>query len=117
MTGNRNHLIARSPFYRMNGHFIRSKSTQNQIIKGIEDKLGLEVTDDLLTQMWFIYRAWMLHPFQADDEPGHKTRRVYAEGVEEALINLMKKTFKDSLFNKKTNSRIETEHHSIALQM
>lgn len=40
MTGDRHHITARSSFYRMNGHFIRGKSTQNQIVQEIENKLG-----------------------------------------------------------------------------
>lgn len=118
MTGDRHHLTARSPFYRMNGHFIRGKSTQNQIVKGIEDKLGLEVTDELLSQMRFIYSAWLLHPFLANDEHVHKSRRIYAEGVENALINLMRKKFNSSaIFNKKSSSKANSEYDLIAQQI
>lgn len=118
MTGDRHHLTARSPFYRMNGHFIRGKSTQNQIVKGIEDKLGLEVTDELLAQMSFIYYAWLLHPFHANDEQNHMSRRVYGEGVENALISIMRKNFGDNaVFNKRVSSINNPEYALIAQQI
>lgn len=38
-TGDRNHVSARSPFYRMNGHFIPYESaTDNQMFKGLLNK-------------------------------------------------------------------------------
>lgn len=59
--------------------------------------------------MHFIYYAWLLHPFQENDEQIHKVRRVYVECVESVLINLMKERFEDAVFNKRANSRVSPE--------
>jgi hypothetical protein len=46
MTGDRKHRMARSPFYRMAGHFNQlSTSTENQIIKGIREHCDISDKD------------------------------------------------------------------------
>lgn len=88
MTGDRNHTVARSPFYRMSGHFSTRKSTENQIVKGIERTFGASVKDDnVLTKMSFTYYSWMIQPFHKDiDKMKHHENRVAAEKIESGLI-------------------------------
>ncbi len=91
MTGDRKHITARSPFYRMSGHFMLGKSTQNQIIKGLRKQLGIEeITDTLLCEVEFTYYAYLLNEFDKTDEKGHHLKRKYGEQVESCLIAKMK---------------------------
>lgn len=94
MIGDRKHLTARSPFYRMTGHFMLGGSTQNQIIKGIKAHLNIaEVTDKVLCQIQFIYYAWLLQDFIKGDFVMHPVKRSFAEKVESCLIDKMRVAF------------------------
>jgi len=56
MTGDRQHETARSPFYRMAGHFSRlASSTQNQVIKALKNYWPKEDLDSLLLKVEFSY--------------------------------------------------------------
>lgn len=101
-TGDRKYTAARSPFYRLWGHFnpYNSKSgTDSQLIKGLfkkgilEDKEGVskrQVIDNALFEKK-ISIATSFYPveeFIIDEALEHKRKRKVAEAVETALINL-----------------------------
>jgi hypothetical protein len=104
MTGDRKHTVARSPFYRMGGHFMLGTSTQNQIIKGIENKLGIVVKDDsdILCKMNITYYAWLINPyFKNISKEEHHRKRDIGEKIESALIVQCKAAFsEENVFNK-----------------
>ncbi|MGV0938798.1 hypothetical protein [Empedobacter falsenii] len=102
MTGDRKHIMARSPFYRMSGHFQLNNSTQNQIIKGIERVLGVKGSNnEVLKTMNFTYYAWKTNDFSPDiTSELHHTNRVIAEKIESQLIKMCQETFgEDKVFN------------------
>ena len=109
MTGDRNHLTARSPFYRMSGHFIIGNSTQNQTIRGIEAKIGIKVKDNYqaLCDMKFTYYSWMVRPFQQGvDKEIHQSNRVFTEKIESGLIKKCLHEFgSEYVFNSKQSRK------------
>jgi len=102
MTGDRKHKIARSPFYRMSGHFMLGKSTQNQIIKGLMNIQKEKITSDSLCKMEFTYYNYLLHSYNENIKK--KTHHIYrrdAEIIESYLIDKLKTEFGvDNVFNK-----------------
>lgn len=108
MTGDRKHLVARSPFYRMGGHFTLSESsTQNQIIKGLKTIAKVvDVVSEL--QSWnFKYYAYLVEDFNKDvSAEEHKRKREIAEYTEASLIDLLR-GHKYTLFNK--DVRLKTD--------
>lgn len=70
MTGDRKHWMARSPFYRMAGHFNQlSASTENQVIKGIREYCNIDDIDQAglvrkLEELKITYHAYPLAPFE-----------------------------------------------------
>ncbi len=114
MTGDRKHLVARSPFYRMGGHFMLGKSTQNQVIKGIEEKLGINVKEDssLLCDMDFTYYAWMIKPYDKNiQKEEHAIKRTIAEKIEAGLISKCKVEFGlENVFNKRGSRKDSREY-------
>lgn len=112
MTGDRKHLVARSPFYRMGGHFTLSESsTQNQIIKGLKAKAGvLDVVTEL--PLWkFTYYAYLLAEFVPHQET-HDKNRVFAERTETELMKLMKEP-EFILFNTVKSNKTKDEYAGI----
>jgi len=102
MTGDRKHKIARSPFYRMSGHFMLGKSTQNQIIKGLKNFQKKKITSDSLCKMEFTYYNYLIHSYKENikEKTHHKCRRD-AEIIESYLIDKLKAEFgKSNVFNK-----------------
>jgi hypothetical protein len=118
MTGDRKHLVARSPFYRMSGHFMLSKSTQNQIIKGIKNILGIDikVNTDMLCEMNIAYYAWLIKPFiKQPSESDHHTNREIGEKIESALIKKCQKVFREeNVFNKNLSQKKFEEYQVYA---
>lgn len=102
MTGDRKHIMARSPFYRMSGHFQLRNSTQNQIIKGIERVLGISGSNnEVIKTMDFTYYAWKLRDFYPEiNSELHHSNRIVAEKVESQLIKFCQEKFgKEKMFN------------------
>jgi len=112
MTGDRKHHTARSPFYRMGGHFSLGKSTQNQIIKGIIKSLKLNVKENpnLLCGIRFTYYTWLVKPFDNKVLPEkHKENRELAERIESGLMRKFKVLFGDEfVFNKHESRKVIT---------
>ncbi|WP_282782710.1 hypothetical protein [Phaeodactylibacter xiamenensis] len=88
-TGDNNYTTARAPLYRLSGHFVKGRSTENQIIKYLkatvegEGELNNKQLDNLLTQTRFSYRFWKLDDFDGKD---HEAKRMKAQMVEHYLI-------------------------------
>lgn len=121
MTGDRNHIVARSPFYRMSGHFMLGQSTQNQIIKGIERKLEINVKEDsdLLCQMNIVYYAWLINPYEKDiSEKEHHSKRNIGEKIESALIAKCIDEFKEKyIFNENLSQKDFSGYERYAAQI
>lgn len=98
-TGDKKYTSARSPFYRLWGHFnpYNSKSgTDNQIIKGLL-KYGLIIKEDKQSLRYVIDKAFENNDisFSAKyfkifdfDNKGHKSKRLEVEMIEKHLIYL-----------------------------
>ena len=107
MTGDRKHKVARSPFYRMGGHFSQLKSsTQNQIIRGLKSKVGIQNVEQALTEIKFTYYSYLIEPFDRTDITLHSEKRKRTEQIESYLIGKMKATFQEAfVFNKNKSVR------------
>lgn len=110
MTGDRKYLIARSPFYRMSGHFMMAESsTQNQIIKGLKERLGNSLKErvgSLLCEMEFTYYMWLIKPYEMQiDKNLHHDNRKIAERIESALIEKCRYAFGEKNVFNETISR------------
>lgn len=96
MTGDRAHLMARSPFYRMSGHFNQSTATDNQLIAGLRDEYGITQSDKAamtakLESLKITYHAYPLSPFDFKlEREDHAELRVFAERTESWLIQQLK---------------------------
>ncbi len=100
MTGDRKYVTARSPFYRMSGHFNRlTSSTENQVLKGIHDKLGIIDISQCTGEFQITYYSYLVEPFM-EISPNHHSKRIRTEMVESALIDRIKKEFPETLLNK-----------------
>jgi hypothetical protein len=64
-TGDAKVISARSPFYRLAAHLGYSKSTQNQIYKGLSSKLSLSSRGDM--EKWFRTATIRMHYFKTND--------------------------------------------------
>ncbi len=121
MTGDRKHITARSPFYRMGGHFMLGKSTQNQIIKGIESKLKFNVKEDsnILCEMNFTYYAWLIKDFMKNiSKEDHGNNRTIAEKIESGLIEKCKVSFgEDYVFNNKGSRKNMNDYDDEVIQI
>jgi hypothetical protein len=119
MTGDRKYKTARSPFYRMGGHFSQLKSsTQNQIIKGLQNKLSIDDVETALPNMRFTYYSYLIDLFDRKDTSTHHVKRKRAEQIESSLIKKMKAQFKDdSIFNKKVSRKKFEEGEIISNQL
>lgn len=122
MTGDRKHRIARSPFYRMAGHFNQlSASTENQIIKGIRSAYNIDDQDQTglvkkLERLKITYHAYPLSPFEFGvSKEIHKAYRQQAERVESWLMQQLwaeqdaDGSDKLEVFNKKISMRPDEE--------
>lgn len=112
-TGDAAHLTARSPFYRMGGHFsYQKKSTENQLFRAIskieEIPLSLEPRDEraqieeFLVEATVSYHVFQLHDFDYnnEDRDHHRDKRHTALAVETALLKLFRDRYGDTLLNK-----------------
>lgn len=116
-TGDAHYLTARSPFYRMSGHFdYGEKSTQNQIFKGLCKLLGIEKTEDprkkreavetFLVEADIRYHVFRLHDFsyRNKDNDTHQRLRHNTLSVETALLRRFRERYGDALLNSKLTS-------------
>lgn len=119
MTGDRKYQTARSPFYRMGGHFNQlESSTQNQIVKGIRKKLGIADVEAVLTEMKFTYYCYLIEAFDKNDSNLHKIKRNKAEKIESYLIEKFRNQFtKEFVFNKNVSVKDSKEAKDIAEQI
>lgn len=115
-TGDAHYLMARSPFYRMSGHFEYGASTQNQVFKGLCKLLDIKDKDDprekreaveaFLVESEIRYHVFRLHDFsyQDENEAEHKRRRHSTLVVETALLRRFKEQYGKALLNSKLTS-------------
>jgi hypothetical protein len=94
-TGDRNHKAARSPFYRLTAHFRPYKSTDNQLVIGLESKelIKLEegkskrvcIEEAIASGVLVIKSDY----FKIDefDTLEHKSKTKFVEAVEQEIIN------------------------------
>ena len=111
-TGDRKDISARSPFYRLTGHLDKQKSsTQNQIYKGIMEKI-LKIKYDENTyenvENYFANLNLKMYTFPIFDfeykikSDEHSKRRIKVEEIENELIyEFIIKYGKDKILNKK----------------
>lgn len=122
-TGDSHYLMARSPFYRMGGHFEYRASTQNQIFKGIGNYLDVELEgpenelenekeertrrvraaiEAFLVECTVTYHIFPVAPFsyENEDKELHKRNRHKTLLIETALLKQFNKVFKEKLLNK-----------------
>lgn len=106
MTGDKAHSTARSPFYRMAGHFtLTERSTQNQIIRGIKKLVDAESEiSEVLQEMDITYYAWLTNDYVRDDAHEYRLRRRCAERIESSLIEKMWREYPGCVFNKNVSS-------------
>lgn len=110
-TGDAKHISARSAFYRIAAHLGYSKSTQNQLFKGIKDHL--EIPDDAESrevrkkvEAWLKDKTLEIHFYKTDDfeflkegkeefpdnHKNHTEKRQKTLALETALLQELKKT-------------------------
>lgn len=119
MTGDRKHETARSPFYRMSGHFsLLEKSTQNHVIQALRHRWPEKNIQDLLLDTSFSYYAYKMIPFHRDDMSKHARNRTFAEAVESGLIKKLKDAFgEDKVFNKRISNKNYTDADDITSEI
>ena len=119
MTGDRKYETARSPFYRMGGHLSQlQSSTQNQIIKGLKEKLHIQDIETALTEMTLTYYCYLIDSFFKGDLKVHITKRIRAEKIESYVIKKMRMQFKEEfIFNKQLSAKSYEEVKDIAEQL
>jgi len=121
-TGDRKHLSARSPFYRLTGHLDKQESsTQNQIYKGIMEKI-LKIKYDKNTyenvENYFENLQLKMYNFpifefnyNATNEE-HTEKRQIVEVIENILLNELAKIIgKNKIINKKYSSIITIDEN------
>ena len=112
-TGDAHYIMARSPFYRMSGHFEYRKSTQNQIFEGLCGLLRIEevldektakrkALEEFLANATVKYHVFRLHNFEygSEDKVDHRSKRHNTLVVETALLQLFDKDEDKMLLNK-----------------
>jgi len=107
MTGDRKYTTARSPFFRMSGHFnLTNSSTENQVIKGLRKVVNSEDNfQNELTNMDICYYSYKINDFNSQD---HHNKRIQAEKIESWLIDQFKNEKLD-IFNIKISHKYDIE--------
>jgi hypothetical protein len=107
-TGDAKVISARSPFYRLAAHLGYSKSTQNQIYRGLQSKLGLSNREEM--EKWFFTSTLKMHYFKISDFTfldalneshlaSHHTLRRKTLIYETALIRELKAIHSENVLN------------------
>lgn len=105
-TGDRYHKAARSPFYRLTAHFRPYKSTDNQLVVGLESK-GLITPEEGKSKRVCIEEAIANKVievksdyFKIDefDNVEHQSKTKFVEAVEQEIINTLV-SYKKNMFN------------------
>ncbi len=120
VTGDRKYKVARSPFYRMGGHFSQlTSSTQNQLIQGIKARWAEEADmEALLETIRFTYYAYCIRDFDKGDVTNHDIHRRHVEKIESYLIERMEKEYgKYHIFNKHKSAKTYTDIEVIGDQI
>lgn len=105
MTGDRKHITARSPFYRMTPHFNRlNSSTENQIFIGLGDKIGIDNIATCIEKLSIAYYAFLVEPI-IENSSNHHSKRIRTEKVESALITIMKEKDPHVILNKQLSCK------------
>jgi hypothetical protein len=111
-TGDRKHISARSPFLRLTGHLDKQESsTQNQIYKGIMEKIlkikyddkTYENVEKYFSELYLTMYSFPIYNFQYNASSNeHMEKRRKVEDIENILINeFTKKYGKENILNKK----------------
>lgn len=96
-TGDRFHKAARSPFYRLMAHFRPYKSTDNQLVVGLENK-GLIKPEEGKSRRVCIEEAIVNKDFEVKsdyfkidefDALDHQCKTKFVEAVEKEIINTL----------------------------
>lgn len=119
MTGDRNYTTARSPFYRMSGHFAQSStSTQNQILESLKVIFPIDGVDFALQNVDIVYYAYQMAVWNKHDSKlRHNQKRRFSEKIESCLINLLKKEFPNRVVNKRVSTRACDDVLDIAIEL
>lgn len=125
-TGDRKHNSARSPFYRLMGHFSPYKSTDNQLVKGIianslicsDHERSVRVCLEEAFCKGIITVKSDYFRIEQFDKAEHGIRRKHVEAIEQILIDHFVKENK-TVFNttgKPNSKKVERseEAHQIA---
>ena len=110
-TGDRAHITARSPFYRLSGHLGKqNRSTENQIYKGIMDKIlkikfdenTYEKVEDYFKKSQLTMYTFPIFDYQYNTtKEKHTEKRQNVEEIESKLINeFLKKYGINRILNK-----------------
>ena len=110
-TGDRKHISARSPFYRLTGHLDKQESsTQNQVYKGIVEKIlkikydenTHENVEKYLSNLKLKMYTFPIFDFQYNiSKEEHSKKRKHVEDIEKILLEeFVKKFGKDRIINK-----------------
>lgn len=127
-TGDRNHHSARSPFYRLMGHFNPynlKTGTDAQLVKGLIKHKLIEVSEGESVRV-AIERAissneikitahyFKIFDFDSED---HKKRRNHTEDIETCLIQMFCKTSTTCVFNEKESRNDTARQNKKAIDM
>src|SRR5690554_2757169 len=132
-TGDAKHISARSAFYRIAAHLGYSKSTQNQLFKGIVKDQNFHNDDNRevrkKVEAWLKDKTLEIHFYKTDDfdflkegkkehpknHKEHTIKRRKTLALETALLHELEKTSKLVRINKE-EGLIRSEEHTSELQ-
>jgi len=111
-TGDRSHIAARSPFYRLMGHFntygVNQKGTDAQLIKYLKEKdliethhksLRVNVETSIANGTVGITAKYFKINDISLNKDEHTFRRKNIEDIETCLIQKFRQTYPDKIFN------------------
>lgn len=123
-TGDRKHLSARSPFYRLMGHYSPYQGTDTQLVKGLlkyklihkpEGKSLRVCLEDAFYNKQITVKADYFKIIDFD-EMEHPDKRKFVEKVEQLLIDHFRRNGK-KLFNDVSESLIEKAKDKDAMKI
>jgi hypothetical protein len=128
-TGDRKHISARSPFYRLMAHFRPYKSTDNQLVTGLvtnslikpteEKSIRICIEDAIFNKAIEIKADYFI--IEEFDKIEHKTRTKLVEEIEQEVIDLFllrkKKIFNDSnkIGSRKIVSNVKAKNKALEI--
>lgn len=113
-TGDRKHISARSPFYRLMGHYSPYQGTDTQLVRGLIKNNLINIMEGKSLRVCLEEAFYNKHVevkadyFKVDDFDGtkHSTKRILVEQVEQVIINYFLQN-KKIVFNKIKYNNIE----------